>query len=101
MVGSSLRIPWSAPGQADLGQASAEHALPHDEGGAPRGAGLLTVVVREKHALVGNPVDVRRPVAHHAFGVGADVGLADVVTPDDQDVRLLVRRRFDPWCTYN
>jgi hypothetical protein len=47
-------------GQADLGQAGAEHALAGDEGRAPGGAGLLAVVVGEGHALVGDAVDVGR-----------------------------------------
>ena len=29
-------------------------------------------------------------IAHQAEAVGADVGLADIVAPDDHDVRLLV-----------
>ena len=34
-------------------------------------------------------VDVGRFVAHQAVAVGADIGDADVVAPDDEDVRLL------------
>ena len=34
-------------------------------------------------------IDVGRAIAHQALGVGADIGLADVVAPDHQDVRLL------------
>ena len=37
---------------------------------------------------LGDAVDVGRLVAHHAVVVGADVELADVVAPDDEDVRL-------------
>src|SRR5262249_43200490 len=37
----------------------------------------------------GDAVDVRRLVAHQAAAVGADVGYADVVAEDDEDVRLL------------
>ena len=33
-------------------------------------------------------IDVRRLVAHQPVAVGADVGDADVVAPDDEDVRL-------------
>ena len=43
-------------------------------------------------------VNVRRLVAHHAHVVGADVELADVITPDDEDVGFLVRR-FGWWNT--
>ena len=56
--------------------------------GAAGRAALLGVVVGEHHAFPGDAVDVRRAVAHHADRVGADVGLADVVAEDDEDVRL-------------
>ena len=84
-------------GQADLGQPGADRRLAGDEGGAAGGAALLAVPVGEERALLGDAVDVGRAVAHHAVVVGADVELADVVAPDDQDVRLrgagLLRRR--------
>jgi hypothetical protein len=38
-------------------------------------------------------IDVRRLVAHHPHVVGGDVELADVVPPDDEDVRFVLRRR--------
>jgi hypothetical protein len=47
--------------------------------------------VGEECAFPGDAVDVRRPVAHHPQVVGADVELADVVSPDDEDVRLARR----------
>ena len=50
---------------------------------------LLAVVVQEADALVGDAVDVGRLVAHQAVAVGADVGDADVVAEDDEDVRLV------------
>ena len=49
---------------------------------------LLAVVVGEGHAFDGDAVDVGRLVAHQPMGIGADVRLADVVAPDDQDVGL-------------
>ncbi len=76
--------------QADLGEAGAEHALARDERRAARGAGLLAVIVGEDHAFLGDAVDVGRPVAHQAHRVGADVGLADVVAPDDENVGLVL-----------
>jgi hypothetical protein len=45
------------------------------------------------HAFLGNPVDVGRAIAHYAHGIGADVRDADVIAPDDQDVRLVLRKR--------
>ena len=75
--------------QADLGEAGADGRLPGDERRAAGGAALLAVPVGEQRALLGDAVDVRRPVAHHAHVVGADVELADVVAPDDEDVGFL------------
>ena len=77
--------------QADLQQAGAEARLAGDERRAPGGAGLLGVVVGEDRAFLGDAVDVRRAVAHHAAVVGADVPVADVVAEDDEDVRLAGR----------
>ena len=81
-------MPSGRAGQADLGEAGADRRLAGDEGGAAGGAALLAVPVGEQRALLGDAVDVGRPVAHHAVVVGADVELADVVAPDDEDVRL-------------
>ena len=86
-------------GQPDLQQPGAHRALAGDEGGAAGGAGLLAVIVGEDPALIGDAVDVGRPVAHHAAVVGADVPVADVVTHDDQDVGFRVRvlgKRSEP-----
>ena len=74
--------------QADLGQAGAQAGLAGDEGGPTGRAALLGIVVGEHHAFLRDAVDVGRLVAHQAVRIGADVGLPDVVTPDDDDVRL-------------
>ena len=79
-------------GQADLEQAGAEWRLPGDEGRAAGGAALLAVPVGKHRAFLGDAVDVRRLVAHHAVIVGADVPPADVVAPDDEDVGLPAAR---------
>ena len=76
-------------GHADLGQARADRILAGDEARAAGGAALLRVVVGERHAFLGDAVDVRGPVAHHAAAEVADVPDADVVAPEDQDVRFL------------
>ena len=91
MVGSSARMPSAAPGRPDLRQPRAQPALARDERRAARRAALLGVVIGEEHAFVGDAVDVRRPVAHHALGEYAEVRLADVVAPDDEDVGFLLR----------
>ena len=76
-------------GQADLGQAGADRGLPGDKGSAASGAALPAVPVGEEGSFLGEAVDVRRFVSHHAHVVGADVELADIVAPDDEDVRFL------------
>ena len=80
-------------GEADLGQPGADAVLAGEERRAAGGAGLLAVVVQEPDAFAADAVDVRRLVAHQAVRVGADVGDADVVAEDDEDVRLAGRRR--------
>jgi hypothetical protein len=79
---------------AHLGEAGAEHALPGDERRPPGRAALLAVGVGEAHPLLRDPVDVRGPVAHQPVAVTAQVGDADVVSPDDQDVRPLPVRHL-------
>ena len=79
-------------GHADLGHAGAHGHAAADERGAAGGAGLLGVVIGEGDAFFGDAVDVRRLVAHHAAVVVADVPGADVVAPNDEDVRLFNRR---------
>ena len=80
-------------GQADLGHAGAHRHDAADERGAAGGATLLAVVVGERHAFARDAVDVRRHVAHHAAAVVADVPGADIVTPDDENVRWPPRWR--------
>ena len=77
--------------KTDLRQARPEHALAHDERRASCRAALFGVVVRKDHAFVGDAVDVRGPVSHHAHGIGADVRLSDVIAPYDEDVGLVLR----------
>ena len=81
--------PFLRAGQAHLQQAGAERRLAGDERRAAGGAALLAVPVGEQRALFRDAVDVGRLVAHHPLVVGADVPVADVVAPDDEDVGLL------------
>ena len=81
-------------GHADLGEAGADRVLAGDEGGASRRAALLAVIVGEGDALVGDAVDVGRAVAHLPAAVVADVPPADVVAPENEDVRFLRLRHF-------
>lgn len=78
-------------GEADLEQAGAETGLAGDERGAAGRAGLLTVPIGEERAFFGDAIDVGSFVAHHALIGGADVPVADVVAPEDEDVGLFGR----------
>ena len=77
-------------GEPHRAQTRPHGVLTQNEGGPPRGARGVPVVVHEDHAFLGDPVDVRRRPAHHPTVVGTDVPHPDIVVPDDQDVRLLV-----------
>ncbi len=77
--------------QADLGQARAERDLPIDEGGAASRTRLLAVGIGEQHSIVNDSIDIGRLVTHHPLIVGADVPIADIVAPDDEDDGLLLR----------
>ena len=85
---SCLQTLFSA-GQAHLEKAGAETRLAGDEARPPGGTALLTIPIREERAFPGDAVNVRCLVAHHSLVVGADVPVADVVAPDDEDVGLL------------
>src|SRR5208282_2018489 len=75
-------------GHADLGQTRADRVLAGDERGAAGGAALLGIVVGEGDTFVRDAVDVRCAVAHHAEAEATNVPHPDVVTPQDDDVRL-------------
>ncbi len=80
-------------GHADFGQAGTNRILAGDEAGTASGAALLAVPVGERRAFFADAVDVGRLVAHHAHAVAADVPHADVVAPENQDVRFLRSHR--------
>ena len=74
--------------QSDFGQPGAQAVLTGDERRPSGRAALLAVVVGETHALLGDAVDIGRPVAHQPVAVAAQIGNADIVAPDHDDVRL-------------
>ena len=76
-------------GQTDFQKAGAVAALAGDKARAPGGATLLPIPVGVKRPLLRDAVDVGRLVAHHPHVVAARIEPADVVAPDDEDVRLL------------
>jgi len=52
----------------------------------PGRAAVLRVIVCKRKAILADAVDVRRHVADNTVGVTTDVGLADVIAKNDQDV---------------
>jgi hypothetical protein len=77
-------------GLADGGQPGADGQLASDEVRAPRRAARLSVIVSESHAFGRHLVQIGRPNGHHALIVNADVGPADVVAHDEDDVGPLL-----------
>jgi len=63
--------------------------LARDERRAPRRATVLAEGVGEEDAFVGDAVNIRRLVSHHASVVGADVRNPAIVAHDDEDVGFL------------
>jgi hypothetical protein len=57
----------------------------------PRGAALLGAVGGH-HPFASDPVDIRCALAHQTESVGADVGLADIATEDNEDIRAVAAR---------
>src|SRR5262249_26209009 len=77
-------------GQSDFGQSGADRRLAGDEGGAAGGATLLAVPICKQRAFFGDAIDVGRAIPHDAMVVSADLKPSDVVSPDDEDFRLLL-----------
>jgi hypothetical protein len=80
--------------ESDLGHSGAYRDAAADEGGASGGAALLAVVVGEGESFAGDAVNVGGFVAHHAAAVVTDVPGADVVSPDDENVRFVLGEGF-------
>ena len=76
--------------QAHLGETGAIHALAGDEGGTASRAALLGVVMDELGAFLGHPVDVRGLIPHQAVAIAAEIALADVIAPENQNVGFAV-----------
>lgn len=64
------------------------------EGGAAGGAALLPVPVGEHRAFMREAVNVRCTISHESMVVGADVEPANIVSPDNQNVRFLIRHNI-------
>src|SRR5262249_52984588 len=75
-------------GHSDFGQPGSERILPGDEGGPTGRTTLLAVEVGKSDSLIGDAIDTRCSVAHHASAVVANIPETDVVTPQDQKIWL-------------
>ena len=89
-------MPMGAPGKPTLVSPVRMMCWPVRNAERPAVHDLLAVILEETNAFLADAVDVRRFVAHQAVAVGADVGDADVVAPDDEDVGLLSLRECGP-----
>ncbi len=78
-------------GHADLSQAGADRVLTGNEAGAAGRAALLAVPIGEGCPFLrdGDAVDVGRLVTHEAVRIAAQIRDADVVAPNDEDVRFI------------
>src|SRR5690606_21284348 len=81
---------WGA-WKANFGQAGANAMLTGQKGRTTGGTRLLAIVMQKSHSLVSNAIDVRRVIPHQPVAITAEVGNADVVAKDDEDVRLRCR----------
>src|ERR1700719_3636824 len=60
-------------------------------------ATLLGIIVGENHSLLRDAIDVGRPIAHHTHRIGADIGLPDVITENDENVWFLCLCEDSSW----
>ena len=76
--------------QSDFAVAGTKDALPGDERRPPRRAAVLGIVVGEHHAIFGDDGRCWASGSPSARAcIRADVALADVIAPDDDDVGLV------------
>ncbi|MCY1408761.1 hypothetical protein D9M71_240890 [compost metagenome] len=88
---------WRA-GLANGGHAGTDWQLAGDEVGASCRAAGFGIIVGEAHAFVGQGVEVGCSAGHHALVVDTDIGPADVVTHDDNNVGRLIGRLAQARC---
>src|SRR6185437_15064331 len=75
---------------ADFGEPGPKTALTRNKRSAACCAALLPVRIGEAHPFFGDPVDVRSLISHQSAAVAAEVTDPDVVSPDDEDIGLLI-----------
>ena len=81
-----------ASGDFRQGHADAQRVHAGEEGSTPSRAALLGVISHEDRAFIADAIDVRRFADREAPVIDARLHPADVITHDEEDVRLLLRR---------
>src|SRR5262249_22986066 len=75
-------------GKSHFCKAGADWRLAGYECGAPGSAALLPIPVGEQCPFFCNTINIGRAIPHDSVVISADVKPPDVISPDDQDVRL-------------
>src|SRR4051794_37698224 len=83
---------------SDFRQSGADRVLAANEAGAACGAALLRIIVGKGDAFFGDAVDVGRAIAHRSAAEMTDIPDTNVISPQDENVRLL-GRHVDLLCT--
>src|SRR5882724_2299728 len=83
-----LETDWRA-WQSDFGETGPETALTGNERSSARSTALLTIGIGKHHAFLGEAINVRSVVTFYPAAIAAAVVDADIIAPDDEDVRLL------------
>src|SRR5580658_1840756 len=78
-----------APTTPTLVSLVADRVLTSDEACAAGRAALLAIPIGEGCPFLRDAIDVGGRVTHHALAVMAYIPIADVVAPDDEDVRFV------------
>src|SRR4029450_2663015 len=73
--------------------ARAQRIHAREEGVAPGGATLLSVIGHEFRAFFRDPVDVWRIPDHQALMIATRLHYADIIAHDEQDIWFLILRR--------
>src|SRR5260370_18528053 len=88
---AGAEVGWAAR-ELRRDHAGAQGIHAREEGVAPGGAALLSVIGHEHRAFVRNPVDVWRFPDHQAAMIAARLHPADIIAHDEEDVGFLVLR---------
>jgi hypothetical protein len=63
--------------------------LAGNEGRAPCGAALLSIVVSKDRTFIGYAINIGRLITHLTHAIATDIPDSNIITPDDEDIRLV------------